>query len=72
MGSKSYAAKLVQASTGREVPELLRDLYLEQRFSQAEIAAAIGVSRSQVQQWLQEFGISRDDRKPVEIEAAAS
>jgi DNA invertase Pin-like site-specific DNA recombinase len=65
-----YAAETVRLRTGREVPELLRDLYVERRHSQQEIADAIGVSRSQVREWLRVHGISRDDRAPVDLEVA--
>lgn len=59
---KSYAKETVRRNTGREVDELLRDLYVTRRLSQQEIAGAIGVSRSLVKVWLREYGISRDDR----------
>ena len=71
MPRKDYAAELVTERTGRHVPDLLRELYVERRHSQAEIAEALGVSRWHVNQWLREYGISRDDRRPVEIEAAS-
>lgn len=71
MPRKDYAAETVHLRTGREVPDLLTDLYVTQRHSQREIAEAIGVSRSQVQLWLARYGIRRDDRRPVDLEATA-
>jgi len=68
---KSYAEEVVRMRTGREVPELLRELYVDQRHTQQEIANALGVSRMAVNGWLARYGISRDDRAPVEIEAAS-
>ena len=68
---KSYAAALVAARTGREVPDLLRELYVERRHTQAEIALALGVSRRQVSTWLSQYGITRDDRPPVVLEGVA-
>ena len=68
---KNPTQTLVTIRTGREVPDLLRELYVGKRHSQQEIADALDVSRAQVQYWLQQFGISRDDRAPVEIEAAS-
>lgn len=65
---KSYAQELVQRDTGREVPELLRDLYIARRHSQQEIADALGVSRAQIQYWLRQYAISREDRPPVELD----
>lgn len=62
---KSWAKEAVQARTGRDTDELLRELYLEQRRSQQEIADALGVSRSVVAKWLGELGVSRDDRDPL-------
>lgn len=72
MPKRGYAKELVRERTGREVPDLLRDLYVGRRHSQDEIAEALGISRVTVSQWLAEYGISRDDRAPVVIEAVAS
>lgn len=68
---KTYSQDLVTLRTGREVPELLRELYVDRRHSQQEIADALGVSRAVVVGWLREYGISREDRPPVVIEATA-
>lgn len=64
---KGYAETLVHERTGREVDVLLRELYVEKRHSQAEIASAIGVSRGLVSQWLAKYGITRDDRAGVAL-----
>lgn len=64
---KDYAKEAVAARTGREVGELLRDLYIDRRHSQEEIAGALDVSRSLVAQWLREYGITRDDRPAVAL-----
>jgi len=68
-GRKGYAKELVRQRTGREVAEVLRDLYVAKRHTQQEIAAALGVSRMAISAWLAEYGITRDDRPPVEIPA---
>jgi len=69
-GRKSYAKEMVRRSTGRDDLEaLLRELYLDQRYTQAEIAEALGVGRMAVNTWLREYGLSREDRPPVEIPA---
>jgi DNA invertase Pin-like site-specific DNA recombinase len=65
--SKSHAKELVRRTTGREVDELLRELYVEQRHSQEEIGEALGIHRRTVSQWLREYGISRDDRPAVAL-----
>lgn len=71
MSEKSFAQRLVKDRTGREVPELLRELYVDRRYTQQEIGAALGISRGTVQEWLDEFGISRADRPPLELEGVA-
>ncbi len=71
MPDKSYAQQVVTLRTGRDLPELLRELYVDKRHSQGEIAKAIGVSRNTVREWLQDFGISRAERAPVEISRPA-
>ncbi len=71
MSSDSHAKKLVRVSTGREVADVLRDLYLEQRRTQQEIADSLGVSRDTIVRWLGEYGISRNDREPLDPLVAA-
>lgn len=66
MPAKSYAQEVVRKSTGRDVGELLRELYVDQRRSQEEIAKALNVSRGAIVAWLTEYGISRDDREPLQ------
>ena len=65
--SKSYAKEAVAARTGRDVGELLRDLYVTKRHSAQEIADALDVSRMTVVTWLREYGINRDDRPAVAL-----
>lgn len=64
---KSRAEQVVEQRTGRELPDLLRELYVEQRATQEEIAAALGVHRVTVTKWLAAFGITRQDRPPVAV-----
>jgi DNA-binding XRE family transcriptional regulator len=66
---KSHAKELVRRTTGRDVPDVLHELYVERRHTQEEIAEALGVHRMTVGLWLREYGITRDDRPPVEIPA---
>lgn len=65
MPYKSYAKEAVAARTGRNVDELLRELYVERRWTHQEIATNLGVSRDTVIAWCAEYGISRADRKTV-------
>lgn len=67
--SKSYAQEVVRGRLQRPLDEALRELYVDRRHSQEEIAQALGVSRSLVREWLVAFGISRADRSPVELPA---
>jgi arginine repressor len=69
---KGHAKDLVRLATGREVDELLRDLYVDKRLSQAEIAAALEakgapVHRMTISLWLREYGIAREDRPAVAL-----
>lgn len=67
MANKGYAQVAVQQRTGRSVPDLLRDLYVEKRHTQEEIAEALGVSRATISDWLREYSITRDDRPAVAL-----
>lgn len=71
-GRKSHAQLLVEERTGRELVSLLRDLYVDQRHSQQDIADALAakgapVSRALVSQWLRDLGITRDARPAVAL-----
>lgn len=67
MVDKSPTQELVTLRTGREVEEVLRELFLERGYSDREIALALGVSRATVNKWRQQFGI----RGPRPTAAAA-
>jgi len=60
MQSRTHAQALVTLRTGRPVQDVLRELYVERRLSQADIAAELGLSRMTVAMWLREFGITRE------------
>jgi predicted transcriptional regulator len=62
MQNPTHAQALVSLRTGREVPELLHDLYVVQRKSQEAIAEELGITRMTVAMWLREHGISRSPR----------
>lgn len=71
-GRKSHAQLLVEERTGRQVDELLRELYVDRRHSQQAIADALSangapVSRALVSEWLRDFGITRDARPAVAL-----
>lgn len=58
----THAQELVALRTGREPRAILRDLYVDQGHSQADIADELRVSRATIARWLLEFGFSREDR----------
>ncbi len=66
---KTPLQRLIEERTKRPVEELLRDLYVDKRHTDQEIATALGVTRAVVQQWRARFGIARDDRDPVVVAA---
>jgi transposase len=59
-----------QRNGGRDVPELVRELYIEKRFSDREIAEALQVHRVTITNWRADWGINRDER-PTAAEATA-
>ncbi len=66
-GRKSHAKTLVRISTGRDPQDVLRELYVDKRHTQQEIADALGIARVTVGEWLREYGINRDDRPAVAL-----
>ena len=70
---KSPAQLLVQERTGRDLEQLLRELYVERRHSQQEIADALtaaagtSIARTTVRLWLDQLGITRDERPAVAL-----
>ena len=63
--NRTHAQQLVTLRTGRDVADLLRDLYVSQGLSQEAIASELGLTRNTVAMWLREFRIARDDRRVV-------
>jgi len=62
---KRWALEALRQRTAREPSEFLRELYVDRRLSQTEIAEAIGVTRNTVSTWLREFAIRRSERTEV-------
>ncbi len=63
--SKSHARDAVTLRTGRNVDELLRELYVDKGYSFVQIGKALGVSRELVRQWIDAAGL-RELRQPAE------
>lgn len=63
----THAQELVTLRTGRPVPDLLRELYVERGLSQDTIAGELGISRMTVAMWLREYGITRGERPAVSL-----
>lgn len=53
----THAQELVKLRTGRELPDLLRELHQDRGLSQIAIAEELGVSRNTVAMWLREYGL---------------
>ena len=64
---KSHAKEAVRLATGKDPEVVLRELYVDRRHSQEEIASALGVHRMTVSLWLREYGITRDERPAVSL-----
>lgn len=62
---KSPSQKLVEATTGRPLQDVLNDLYVLRGFNYVEIAAALDVSRETVRKWVEAFGFERPNAKDL-------
>lgn len=58
----THAQALVTLRTGKPLDQVLTELYVDQKLSQADVATELGVTRMTVAMWLREFGVTRDDR----------
>jgi hypothetical protein len=62
---KTSTQRQIEKRLGAPIEDLLREWYIDQRFGDQEIAEALDVTRGAVQQWREQFGITRDDRPPL-------
>jgi uncharacterized protein YjcR len=67
MPDKPAPTEPVQPDTEAHIPSVLRDLYIDKRHSDREIAEALGVDRVTVTKWRKRWGITRDDRPAVAL-----
>lgn len=70
MPDKPSTTVAVPSGTDGHIERVIRELYLERRFSDQEIADALGVHRVTVTKWRQRWGINRADRRAIEIDGA--
>jgi transposase len=54
---KSHAQQLVETREGRDLPGLLRELFVTQRMSRVAIAKRLGVSRDTVARWIDDYDV---------------
>lgn len=55
-----------QVNSGH-IERVVRELYIDKRHSDQEIAEALGVNRVTVTKWRRRWGIKRDDRPAVAL-----
>jgi uncharacterized protein YjcR len=67
MPDKAEEAAAVRPGNEGHIESVIRELYLEKRHSDQEIADALGVNRVTVTKWRKRWGIDRDDRPAVQI-----
>lgn len=67
MTHKTHAQEAVALRTGRDLGELLTELYVTKELSQEDVARELGVTRLTVARWLLLYRISRDDRPAVAL-----
>lgn len=68
---RSYPQQIVEGAHGRDVAEILQELYIDRRWTDTEIGEYLGVSRTTVIKWRRQFAIDRADRRATLPESAA-
>lgn len=67
MDDKSSAETPLTDGTEGHIERTIRELYVGQRYSDREIADALGVNRVTVTKWRKRWDIRRDDRPAVTL-----
>lgn len=57
--NRTHAQALIELRSGRDLSDLLRELYVVQGKTEVAIAHELGISRPTVRTWLADFGIKR-------------
>ena len=58
---RTTAQQLIELRTGRNVAEILEEMYGRDGKTEVRIARELGISRPTLRTWLAEFGIKRRD-----------
>jgi uncharacterized protein YjcR len=69
MPDKPEPTEALRAGNEGHIEHVIRELYVEKRHSDQEIADALGVNRVTVSKWRRRWGIRRDDRPPAQVPA---
>lgn len=67
MDSNTPDVEPVQPVNEGHIERVIRDLYIDKRHSDQEIADALGVNRVTVSKWRRRWDIRRDDRPAVAL-----
>lgn len=56
---RTTAQQLIELRTGRTLPDLLTEMYVQEGMSEVRIAHELGISRPTLRTWLSDFRIKR-------------
>lgn len=62
---KSPSQKLVEATQGKPLRDVLTELFVVRGFNYVEIGDALDVSRETVRKWVEDFGLERPSAKDL-------
>lgn len=67
---KTWAMRMVEDATGQPIEELLRERYIDQGRTLADVAASVGLHEGTLSRWMDDLGIPRRQRGPRGRKAA--
>jgi transposase len=67
MSDNTPTTEAVQPDNAGHIERVVRELYVDKRHSDQEIADALGVNRVTVTKWRKRWDITRDQRPPVPL-----
>lgn len=68
---KSRTEQVVEHRHGAAIPDLLHQLYSTEGLTQQQVAARLGTTRKNVNQWMVKYRIPTRDRRALASEAVA-